>query len=189
MEGKIRIFPDIESSDDESEMASARRAETVIGPWGSVSQVSRKGSQVSSTKKVSTQCNKKKNRGRRNRSAPPGVAQLAADNQKALVRRNLEKADQLWKRLELPVHGENKNPLEGVSEEVLRYAKQGKRFIELSLACGTIRAKKRVRDEWKAKCYADGIDHRLIHENTGFEDAVARYRNETKIWRASYYRG
>ena len=189
LEGKVHIFPDSESSDEESEAASTRRTETVIGPWDSVSQVSRKTSHVSSTKKVSTQRNKKKNRCRRNRRAPPGMAQLAAENQKALVRRNLEKADQLWKRLEYPAHGEGTNPLEGAPDEVLRYDMQGKRFIELSLACGTIRAKNRVRDEWKAKCYAEGVGHRLVHENTGFDDAVARYKKEMENWRASYYRG
>ena len=54
------------------------------------------------------------------------------------------------KKAECPVHGDRPGPLEKVPPETLRYARQGKRFVELAMEYGADRAKNRVVDEWSA---------------------------------------
>ena len=153
---------------------------TRVGPWGSISQQSMRGSAVSGSKRVTSQRSKRK-KGKRIRRVDPMLVRYAENEQKKTIR-NLQRAEMLWKKLELPVHVEELDPLQGVDPEVLRYAKQGKRFIELALSCGTIKAKNRVRDEWKAYCYKNGIDAKTSVQNTGFDEVVERYRRQVDEW-------
>ena len=78
--------------------------------------------------------------------------------------------------------------LEEYAPDAVRYARQGKRFVELAQEYGTINAKKRVRDEWKAKCYADKCDHRKTAEDTGYEAVYARGSEKIKSRSAEYFR-
>ena len=80
------------------------------------------------------------------------------------------------------------NILAEYNADVIRYARQGKRFFQLAKAQGAIKAKSRMRGEWKAACYAIGEDHRKLVENTGFEDALQIYKEKTEARGASYFR-
>ena len=159
-----------------------------VGPWDSVSQLSTRLTSNSETKRVKRNTMKNKGPNKRNRRANPEQVLKAADIQKHTVRKNIEEAKRLWERLELPVKGDVESILEEYTPEVIRYAKQGKRFVELAGEIGTIKARNRNRDEWKAYCYARNLDHRQAVQNTGFEDAYASYLKRVKTWNDEYYR-
>ena len=75
----------------------------------------------------------------------------------------------------------NGNPMGGMAEEALRYARQGNRFVELALMIGEVRAKNRVRGEWQAYFYASQMGRSCHTADTGFDRASGGYRK--KIWR------
>ena len=118
----------------------------------------------------------------------PDQARKTAEKEKEQAKQSLEGAEHLWKRLELPVKGDPVDILAEYSQDSIRYARQGKRFVQLAKVQGTIRAKNRIRDEWKAACYARGVNHREAAENTGFDDALCTYKDKTRAWNASYFR-
>ena len=118
----------------------------------------------------------------------PGQAKAVAELQKNLVKKHLKDAAQLWGRLEFPTAEDGDNLLDSYAPEALRYAQQGKKFVQYALEHGTIKAKSRVRDEWKARCYGEGIDHKTTQEDTGFDAAVAAYKKRTQRRKAAYFR-
>ena len=118
----------------------------------------------------------------------PSEAREAAELQKALVKRHLRDASHLWDKLEYPTSGDEVDIATSYSPEAQRYARQGRKFIQYAMEYGTIKAKCRVRDEWKAKCYNEGMDHRHVRENTGYEDALAAYRRRMQMKTDTYYR-
>ena len=125
---------------------------------------------------------------KRQRRMHPEEARRTVEAEKEQVKINLNRAEHLWKRLELPVHGDPVDILAEYNADTIRYARQGKRFVQLAKIQGTIKAKNRVRDERKAACYAKGVDHRTTSENTGFDEALFSYREKTAARNASYSR-
>ena len=183
----------IESGDSESlmlgDVAQIPGTAATVGPWDSVSQMSVGGSRTAGgTRSVITKSVRQTQKKRKNRRLKPIQARQAAELSKALVQRHLSEAARLWKMLEFPTKGGPGNVLESFPNEAVRYAKQGRRFIELALEHGTIRAKHRVRDEFKAYCYANQLDHRTVPEDCGFDAALASYGQKVMHWRRSYYR-
>ena len=118
----------------------------------------------------------------------PEVAKQNAEMQQMLVKKHLRDAKELWRRIEYPIHGDTVGILQNYAPEAIRYARQGKRFVELALESGTIKAKSRVRDELKAKCYADGSDHRLVNTGEEFDRTLENYRKQVTAWATAYFR-
>ena len=179
------------SSEEESsqEKLGSRTSlvDRTVGHWDSVSQTT-KGTPASGAKKVVQSMGKQAMKKKRKRRMQPEIARRTAEKEKEQVKRNLESAEHLWKRLEFPVRGDPTNILAEYNADVIRYDRQGKRFVQLAKAQGTIKAKSRMRDEWKAACYAKGEDRRKLVENAGFEDALQIYNEKTEAWNTSYFR-
>ena len=158
-----------------------------VGPWGSVSQVTQTSTAVSESKKVKRNTSKQSMKKGRNRRMKPEQARMSAEKEKARIQDMLKAAEQLWKRLECPVKGDSLDILKEYHPDAIRYARQGKKFLRLAAECGTIRAKTRMRDEWKAVCYSQGLDHRTVVEDSGFDEIFARYSEKVRAWHAGYF--
>ena len=120
---------------------SVTMIDRAIGPWGSVSQVTTRGTQASQVKKVAQSAGKQAMESRRNRRMPPDLARKTAEAEKERVQMCLNGADQLWKRLECPAKGDPYLILGEYSQDCIRYAQQGKRCVRLAKLQGAIKAK------------------------------------------------
>ena len=94
----------------------------------------------------------------------PEEAKQNAEMHQIIAKRNLRDAKELCRRIEYPIHEDAVGILQNYAPEAIRYARHGKRFVELALESGTMKAKTRVRDELKAKCYAESTDHRRANK-------------------------
>ena len=170
LEWKRSIFMTGDSSEEEESNAKTSRFEKsndarsvvsrTVGPWDSVSQVTRDSTVMSETKRVKSNVCKQAMKKGRNRRMKPEEAKRASEKEKVRIQDMLKAAEQLWRRLECPVQSDSLDILSEYHPDAVRYARQGKKFISLAKECGTIRAKTRMRDEWKAECYGKGLDHR-----------------------------
>ena len=137
-----------------------------VGPRDIISRVTRRWAQVSDAKRAPGATNMQNRKRIRNRRLQMARSRKVADLQEVLVKKQLAEAGHLWKRSGLPASGETANIAGEYPTVAVRYAKQGRRPVDLSRVYGAIRGENRGRDEWKAKCCGNGLDHRMAAQNT-----------------------
>ena len=78
--------------------------------------------------------------------------------------------------MQFPVSTDPTDPLEAYDAEAARFARRGKKFLDLALKFGEIRAKGRHRDEWRAYCYGRKLELGETPVEALFDEAMEKCR-------------
>ena len=96
---------------------------------------------------------------------------------RANCQRDLEEAEEIWRRLEDPSIGGEGDPLHGFTEKAIWYAKKGKEFIELSKKYGTSKAAQVLRSDARR---LGGPVICTTDPEAAFDDAVSNFCRRRK---------
>ena len=72
------------------------------------------------------------------------------------------------------------DPLEGCDDEAARFARRGRKFLEMALEFGAIRAKGRHRDEWRAYGYENKLGPKTNPVAALFGESMEKCRMQEK---------